>query len=44
MKTLNNTTAIQKLIDLQLRELLKKDLENFKQLRENKQAAMKNAA
>jgi hypothetical protein len=44
MKTLTNTTAIQKLIDLQLRELLKKDLENFKLTRENKQAAIKNAA
>jgi hypothetical protein len=44
MKTLTNTTPIQKAIDFELRELLKKDLENFKMMHENKQAAIKSAA
>ena len=43
MKTLTNKTAIQKAIDFELRELLKKDLENFKMIQENKQAIKKAA-
>jgi hypothetical protein len=44
MKTLNNTNALLKAIDFELRELLKKDLQNFKMVKENKQAAFKKAA
>jgi hypothetical protein len=44
MKTLTNTNAILKAIDFELRELLRKDLENFKMMQENKQATIKKAA
>jgi len=44
MKTLTNANAILKAIDFELRELLRKDLENFKMMQENKQATIKKAA
>ena len=44
MKTSTNTTVILKAIDLELRKLLKKDLENFRTVQQNKQEAVKKAA
>jgi hypothetical protein len=44
MKTLTNTNALLKAIDFELKELLKKDLENFKMIKENKQVTLKKAA
>ncbi len=44
MKTSTNIDAILKAIDFELKTLLKKDLENFKMMKENKQAALKKAA
>ena len=44
MKTSTNTSALLKAIDFELRELLKKDLENFKMVKENKQVTLKKAA
>ena len=43
MKTSTNTTVILKAIDLDLRKLLKKDLENFRTVQQNKQAVKKAA-
>jgi len=39
MKTSTNTRVILKAIDLELRALLKKDLQQFRMMQENKQAA-----
>jgi hypothetical protein len=45
MKTsTTNTRVILKAIDLELRVLLKKDLQNFRMMQENKQASIKKAA
>ena len=44
MKTLTNINTILKAIDFELKALLKKDLENFKTMKENKQAVIKMAA
>ena len=44
MKTLTNTNALLKAIDFELKELLKKDLENFKLMKENKQVTLNKAA
>ena len=44
MKTSTNTNALLKAIDFELKELLKKDLENFRMMKENKQVALKKAA
>ena len=44
MKSLTNANAFLKAIDFELRELLRKDLENFKMMQENKQATIKKAA
>jgi hypothetical protein len=44
MKTLTNSTIILKAIDIELRKLLRKDLENFRMENGNKQDAIKKAA
>ncbi|MDB4902351.1 MAG: hypothetical protein JWQ63_1632 [Mucilaginibacter sp.] len=44
MKTTTKTTVILKAIDLELRALLQKDIEQFKMNQENKQGPVKNAA
>jgi hypothetical protein len=44
MKTPTSTTVILKAIDLELKALLKKDLEHFKMIKENAQAPVKKAA
>ncbi|TWI96259.1 hypothetical protein JN11_03993 [Mucilaginibacter frigoritolerans] len=44
MKTSTNTRVILKAIDLELRASLKKDLQHFRMIQENKQASIKKAA
>jgi hypothetical protein len=44
MKTLTSTRVILKAIDLELKALLQKDLENFKMIKENSQRPLKKAA
>jgi hypothetical protein len=44
MKTSTNITVILKLIDIQLKALLKEDIERFKMMKENTQAPVKTAA
>jgi hypothetical protein len=44
MKPINNTNALLKAIDFELRELLKKDLQQYKMTKENKQVVLKKAA
>jgi hypothetical protein len=44
MKASTGIRVILKAIDLELRSLLKKDLENLKMMKENKQALIKKAA
>ncbi|MDB5007199.1 MAG: hypothetical protein JWQ84_2451 [Mucilaginibacter sp.] len=44
MKTSTHTSVLLKAIDLELKALLKQDLERFKAMQENKQAQIKKAA
>ena len=44
MKTSIKTKVILKAIDLELKALLSQDIEHFKMIKENKQAAVKKAA
>lgn len=44
MKTSTNTNALLKAIDFELKELIKRDLENFKMTKENKRVELKKAA
>ena len=44
MKTSTNSTVILKAIDLELKALLNRDIQNFKMMKENKQADIKKAA
>jgi hypothetical protein len=44
MKTSTSTSVILKAIDLELKALLQKDLERFKQNKENKQSILQKAA
>ncbi|MDF2432632.1 MAG: hypothetical protein JWP44_2263 [Mucilaginibacter sp.] len=44
MKTSTNTSVLIKAIDLELKAILKQDIERFKAMQENKQAQVKKAA
>jgi len=44
MKTSTNTNALLKAIDFELKELIKRDLENFKMTKKNKRVELKKAA